>query len=86
MVCCLLISTSQGAMDCRFAVGCESVLMRFLWVAARDKVEESLEGFSFGADDYITKPFDLRLLHRVHRSRFSPLSDNWKNQAVKERV
>jgi DNA-binding response OmpR family regulator len=31
-------------------------------LTARDSVDESLEGFAHGADDYITKPFDLRLL------------------------
>jgi DNA-binding response OmpR family regulator len=33
-----------------------------IMLTARDRVEDSLEGFSQGADDYITKPFNLHLL------------------------
>jgi two-component system alkaline phosphatase synthesis response regulator PhoP len=37
-----------------------------LVLSARDQIPQKLEGFSLGADDYLTKPFDLReLLARV---------------------
>ncbi len=52
----------DGLSVCRWV--CERFdALPIILVTARDTVEESLEGFSFGADDYITKPFDLRLLH-----------------------
>ena len=37
-----------------------------LILSARDRLPDKLEGFGLGADDYITKPFDLReLLARI---------------------
>ena len=33
-----------------------------LMLTARDTLEEKLEGFEAGADDYLTKPFELREL------------------------
>jgi two-component system response regulator VicR len=36
-------------------------------ITARDRKDDELRGFRAGADDYITKPFDLeRLLARIH--------------------
>ncbi len=33
-----------------------------LFLTARSKIEDKIEGFEAGADDYLTKPFDLREL------------------------
>lgn len=42
--------------------------LRFIFVTAKTEREDELEGFKLGADDYITKPFNLKtLLARVER-------------------
>ena len=41
-------------------------LVPILFLTARGRVEDKIEGFEAGADDYLTKPFDIReLLLRV---------------------
>ncbi|GIX26944.1 MAG: DNA-binding response regulator [Burkholderiales bacterium] len=47
-----------------------------LMLTARDTLEDKLEGFSYGADDYLVKPFSLRevearltALHKRHTGR-----------------
>jgi DNA-binding response OmpR family regulator len=50
-----------------------------LMLTARDALEDKLEGFDAGADDYLTKPFELReldarlaALHKRHDRRIAP--------------
>jgi DNA-binding response OmpR family regulator len=39
-----------------------------LFVTAADAVEDRLQGFALGADDYIVKPFNpMELLARIRR-------------------
>jgi DNA-binding response OmpR family regulator len=38
------------------------ITLPVIMLTARDSVDDSLEGFAHGADDYVTKPFDLRVL------------------------
>jgi len=38
------------------------LLCPILFLTARSKIEDKIEGFEAGADDYLTKPFDLREL------------------------
>lgn len=45
----------------------EGNMVPFLFVTARDSLEDKLEGLNSGADDYIVKPFELdELVARVH--------------------
>jgi DNA-binding response OmpR family regulator len=57
------------------------IALPIIMLTARDSIEDSLEGFAQGADDYITKPFDLRVLRaRIdavnHRYAQAPQSNN----------
>ena len=50
-----------------------------LLLTARDTVEDKVDGLDSGADDYLTKPFDLDELHariRVLLRRYSVLDQN----------
>ena len=50
-----------------------------LLLTARDTVEDKVDGLDSGADDYLTKPFDLDELHariRVLLRRYSDLDQN----------
>ncbi|CAP44367.1 response regulator transcription factor [Bordetella petrii] len=67
-----------------------------LILTARDALDDKLEGFSHGADDYLTKPFALaevqaRLLALIHRAQgavvdavreFGPLQFDGRTRAV----
>jgi len=45
----------------------DAVSIPVILLTEKDSVEKKLQGFDFGADDYVTKPFSLReLLARVH--------------------
>ncbi len=37
-------------------------LVPFIFLSGKDKVEDRIEGHSIGADDYLTKPFEMREL------------------------
>jgi DNA-binding response OmpR family regulator len=42
-------------------------LVPIIMVTARSQMYDKLKGFDFGADDYVTKPFDLKeLVARIH--------------------
>ncbi len=40
----------------------DTASLPILFLTARSKIEDKVEGFEAGADDYLTKPFDLREL------------------------
>ncbi|AWB66929.1 two-component system response regulator [Saccharobesus litoralis] len=45
----------------------EGINIPFIFVSANDDIEDKLAGFDTGADDYLTKPFELReLMARVN--------------------
>ncbi|RKI30686.1 DNA-binding response regulator [bacterium 1xD8-6] len=50
----------DGFSFCRWVKGQRSIPVLFL--TARDLEEDALEGYEAGADDYITKPFSIRVL------------------------
>jgi DNA-binding response OmpR family regulator len=45
----------------------------FIFLTARTEKLETLEGFQMGADDYITKPFDMDMLVAKVRAIFNRL-------------
>ena len=46
-----------------------------IMVTSRDRKQDELRGLQLGADDYITKPFDLdTLLARIHAVRIGSQS------------
>ncbi len=59
-----------------------------LFLTARGRVEDKIEGFEAGADDYMTKPFDVRelllrvkaILQRTNRAESSPARTNLADQ------
>jgi DNA-binding response OmpR family regulator len=51
----------DGLEVCR-QVKAADITLPVIMLTARDSIDDSLEGFAHGADDYITKPFDLRVL------------------------
>jgi DNA-binding response OmpR family regulator len=61
-----------------------------LFLSAKSEVDDRLEGFEAGADDYITKPFDLRelelrvkaLLRRSRQGESSPPSEIRVGQVI----
>lgn len=57
----------------------------FIFLTAKTLQEDVLEGFSLGADDYITKPFSMEeLLYRIKAilRRTSPEEENEKNRDI----
>lgn len=53
-----------------------------LMLTARDTVEDKLDGFSVGADDYLVKPFSMRELH----ARLQILSKRQLQSAVSNKL
>lgn len=47
----------------------ESPSLPCLFLTARDEIHDKISGFSLGADDYVTKPFDVRELILRVRAR-----------------
>lgn len=47
-----------------------------IFLTARNRLEDKLEGFEAGGDDYLTKPFDLEELIARVKSRFRPRPDS----------
>lgn len=57
----------------------------FIFLTAKTLQDDILEGFSIGADDYITKPFSMEeLLYRIKAilRRSSPEEDSEKNRQI----
>ena len=50
----------DGFSLCKWLKGRQHVSVLFL--SARDLEEDVLEGYELGADDYVTKPFSIKLL------------------------
>lgn len=57
----------------------EGVDTPILMLTARDQNDDILEGFAHGADDYLVKPFDLKILE----ARLTSLYRRWKGNASK---
>lgn len=41
-----------------------------IFLTARDMEQDEIKGFDYGADDYITKPFKMQILHRRIKAAF----------------
>ena len=59
----LMLPGMDGLEVCQKLRGKSLVGTPVLMLTARDTVEDKLEGFKSGADDYLVKPFSLRELH-----------------------
>lgn len=59
----------------------ENYNIPFIMLTARDTIDDRVQGLSIGADDYITKPFDLNELSARIRAvlRRSRLSYDWSS-------
>ena len=73
-----------GVDDCRMLTEEENVPI--LMLTARGSVEDKLYGLECGADDYVTKPFDLReVVARVHTilRRFERAQESKREETVR---
>lgn len=62
MILDLTLPDTDGLEVCRAVKGQCSYNLPILMLTARDAFEDKARGFDEGADDYVTKPFDLREL------------------------
>lgn len=67
----------------------QGLCLPVLVLTARDTLDDKLNGFDSGADDYLTKPFDLQelaaRLHALHRRSAGRASDwlHWSGGALR---
>ncbi|HAM03662.1 MAG TPA: DNA-binding response regulator [Acidimicrobiaceae bacterium] len=76
----VMLPDMEGTEVCR-RLRADGVGIPVLFLTARDATEDKVQGFSLGADDYVTKPFSLdELVARIHavlrRTGTPALSDN----------
>jgi len=81
----LTLPDTDGLNLCRFIKSELTTNVPVLMLTARDSIEEKLEGFSHGTDDYLTKPYVLdevyvRCLalarrHQLHKSQKTCIGD-----------
>jgi len=62
----VMLPDMEGTDVCR-RLRADGVTIPVLFLTARDATEDKVQGFSLGADDYVTKPFSLdELVARIH--------------------
>jgi two-component system OmpR family response regulator len=62
----VMLPDMEGTEVCR-RLRADGVTIPVLFLTARDATEDKVQGFSLGADDYVTKPFSLdELVARIH--------------------
>jgi two-component system response regulator QseB len=69
----------RSGLDILREIRAKKISIPVLLLTARDAVEDKVDGLDSGADDYLTKPFDLDELHariRVLLRRHSDLDQN----------
>ena len=81
----LTLPDTDGLNLCRFIKSELSTNIPVLMLTARDSIEEKLDGFSHGTDDYLTKPYVLEEVyvrclalarrHQLHKSQKTCIGD-----------